>query len=160
MNAQQAIRISIEMGNTVAMAYVADLNDEELLRRPAPNCNHINWQLGHCIRSEHDEVERVAPGAMPALPAGFAEKYTPQTAALDDPKAFCSKAELLAAYQAQREGTLKALAATSASDLDRPTGIEYAPTVGAVYELQGSHYLMHVGQWAVVRRQLGRKPLF
>ena len=26
--------------------------------------------------------------------------------------------------------------------------------------LAGTHWLMHAGQWAVVRRQLGRPPLF
>jgi hypothetical protein len=36
----------------------------------------------------------------------------------------------------------------------------YAPTVAAVYDMQGSHYLMHAGQWVVVRRQLGKPPLY
>ncbi|MHC4880033.1 MAG: DinB family protein, partial [Planctomycetota bacterium] len=36
----------------------------------------------------------------------------------------------------------------------------YAPTVGAAFSLHGSHWLMHAGQWAVLRRKLGREPLF
>jgi hypothetical protein len=32
--------------------------------------------------------------------------------------------------------------------------------VGALFSVEGSHWLMHAGQWAVIRRQLGRKPLF
>jgi hypothetical protein len=32
--------------------------------------------------------------------------------------------------------------------------------VGDVFSMQGGHLLMHAGQWAVVRRKLGRKPLF
>lgn len=160
MNAHEAIRLSIDMGATVTMAYVADLTDEDLLRRPTPGCNHINWQIGHCIRSEHEEINKIAPGSMPPLPAGFTDKYNKETAGVDDLKKLCTKAELIEAYQAQRAGTIAALEKTSAADLDRPTGIEYAPNVGAIFELQGSHWLMHVGQWAVVRRQLGRKPLF
>lgn len=160
MNAHDAIRLSINMGSTVAMAYVADLTDQDLLRRPAPGCNHINWQIGHCIRSEHEMMDKVAPGTMPPLPAGFVQKYDKATAGVDDPQKFCTKAELLEAYQVQRAGTLAALEKTSAADLDRSTGIEYAPNVGAMFELQGSHWLMHAGQWAVVRRQLGKPPLF
>lgn len=160
MNAHEAIRLTIDMGSTVALAYVADLNDDDLLKRPAAGCNHINWQLGHLIRSEHDDVEKVSPGAMPALPPGFADKYAAATAGVDDPAKLCTKAELMAVYEAQRAATLAALDKTSAADLDRPSGIEYAPSVGAVFSLQGSHWLMHVGQWAVVRRQLGRQPLF
>jgi hypothetical protein len=160
MNAHDAIRLSIDMGNMIATSYVADLTDADLLRRPAEGCNHINWQLGHLIRSEHDELDRQIPGVMPPLPAGFADKYTSETAAVDDPAKLCTKAELMAAYEAQRAGTLQALEKTTATDLDRATGVEYAPNLGAAFALQGSHWLMHVGQWAVVRRQLGRKPLF
>ena len=81
-------------------------------------------------------------------------------AASDLPSDFHSKAELMSAFEKTRAGTLAALEKTSDSDFDKPTGVEYAPTVGAMYELQGSHWLMHVGQWAVVRRMCGRPPLF
>ncbi|MBL9124804.1 MAG: DinB family protein [Planctomycetaceae bacterium] len=160
MNAHEAIQLSIDMGSYIANAYVQDLNDAELLHRPGQGCNHINWQLGHCILSEHNEIEKLFPGTMPPLPPGFAEKYGRENAASDDPKKFCTKAELLATLQAQRAATLKAFAQTSDADFDRPTGVDYAPSIGAMFALQGSHYLMHVGQWAVVRRQLGRQPLF
>ena len=55
---------------------------------------------------------------------------------------------------------MAALAKETEANLDKPTGVDYAATVGAMYSLQGSHWLMHAGQWAVVRRQLGRPPLF
>lgn len=160
MNAHQAIQLSMEMGSYIAMTYIADLSDADLLKRPAPGCNHINWQLGHCILSEHNDVDKQVPGVMPALPPGFAEKYSKETAASDDASKFCTKAELIETFQAQRAGTMQAFAKVSDADFDRPSGVEYAPNVGAVFALQGSHYLMHVGQWAVVRRQLGHKPLF
>ena len=71
-----------------------------------------------------------------------------------------SREELLAIYREQRAAVLRLLETLSESDLDRPTGIEYAPTVGALVSMQGGHWIMHAGQWAVIRRQLGRKPLF
>lgn len=160
MNVKDALKLTINMGRMVSMGYVEDLTDEELMRRPHPQCNHIKWQLGHLIAGEHAMIEQIAPGSMPPLPEGFTERYAKEAATSDDAAAFDSKAELLEAFEAQRTGTLAALDNLDDADFDKPTGVEYAPTVGAMFELQGSHWLMHAGQWAVVRRMLGRPPLF
>jgi hypothetical protein len=91
----------------------------------------------------------------------IAPRTTAADATLRRPAAaFDSKADLLKQFEAQRAGTLAALARTDDADFDRQTGVAYAPTVAAMFELQGSHWLMHAGQWAVVRRSLGRPPLF
>lgn len=160
MNTREAIKIGLDTGEFVSLGYLDDLTDADLLRRPHPVCNHINWQVGHLIAAEHMMIEKVAPGSMPALPAGFAEKYVKETATCDDAAKFANKSELLSTYKAQRAATLAALAKETDEHLDQPTGVDYAPTVAATYSLQGSHWLMHAGQWAVVRRQLGRAPLF
>ena len=160
MNAHDGIKMSIDMGDMVSLSYLEDMTDAELMKRPCAGCNHINWQIGHLIVSENQMVEGVVPGSMPALPAGFAEKYTKEMATCDDAAKFAKKDELLRIQKEQRAATLAALAKTSEADLTKSTGLDYAPTVAALFSLQGSHWLMHCGQWAVVRRQLGRKPLF
>ena len=163
MNSREAIKLAIDMGDMVSMAYVQDLSDEQLMRRPHPQCNHLNWQIGHLIASEHAIVEAVVPGSMPALPDGFAQRYGKETAASDDASAFDSKDQLLSVYRAQRAGTLAALSTLSDEQLDKPSPEAirgYAPNVAAAFSMQGSHWLMHAGQWAVVRRQLGKPPLF
>jgi hypothetical protein len=63
-------------------------------------------------------------------------------------------------YQEQRAATLAALEKATDEHLAKETGVEWATTNAALYSMQGSHWLMHAGQWAVVRRMLGRKPLF
>ena len=160
MNSKEGLKIGIDVGRMISLGYVEDLSDQELLHRPAKGANHINWQLGHLIQSENEMINIVAPGAMPKLPAGFAEKYTKDSATSDDASKFLKKAELLKVFEEQRAGTLKALDKQSDADFDKPTGVEYAPTVGAMFSMQGTHWVMHAGQWAVVRRQLGRKPMF
>ncbi len=163
MDAKTALKSGIDTGNMVSMAYLDDLTDEEMMKRPHPGCNHIKWQVGHLIASEHQMIEGVAPGSMPPLPEGFVEKYSKETATSDDPSAFDSKDELLRVYQEQRAGTLAALAATDDAALSgaAPESMQaYAPTVGSAFSMQGGHWLMHAGQWAVLRRQLGRPPLF
>lgn len=160
MNAADAIKLGLETGEFVAMGYLQDLTDKELMERPHPACNHINWQVGHLVAAEHEMISQIAPGAMPPLPAGFKEKYTKEAASSDKPGDFARKDELLAVYKQQRAATLAALAKTAPADFDKPTGIEYAPTVASMYSLQGSHWLMHAGQWVIVRRKNGRPPLF
>ncbi len=163
MDSRSALRIGLDMAEFVGLGYLGDLTESELFHRPAAGANPINWQLGHLIKSEHEIVNGCIPGAMPALPVGFAERYNASTAGNDDPSQFCSKEELLAAYRTQRAATLAALASLSDADLDRTTPEpyhSYASTYAAAFSLQGSHWLMHGGQWAVIRRQLGRPPLY
>ena len=163
MNTKDAVRRSIQSTDMVVNGYLADLTDAELLVRPVPGANHIAWQLGHLIGSENGLIEAVAPGSMPKLPAGWHEKYSKETAAIDDPKAFHTKNEYLKLWKEQRDGALAALDKLSEADLEKP-GPEkfraYVPQVFDVFQLLGNHALMHAGQWAVTRRKLGRKPLF
>jgi hypothetical protein len=161
MNAKQAIKLSINTGKTISKGLLDDLTDAEMFHRPAPECNHINWQLGHLITAEHRILNKVAGGKMPDLPSGFEEKYAMDKTGSDDPSAFCSKAELLAVHEDQRAAGIAFLETLTDADFDKPSGLDWAPTLGAAVTAgAGAHWLMHTGQWTVVRRQLGRKPLF
>ncbi len=155
MQTSDAIKIGLDTAQMVVMAYLDDLSDDDMFKRPHPQCNHLNWQVGHLIQSEYDMAKAVGAN-VPALPAGFAEKYSRDGAVHDDPSRFCTKAELMSTYKAQREATLAALAGTSDADWEKPTGISYAPTVGALFSMIGGHWLMHCGQWVIVRRQLNK----
>ena len=163
MRATTAILEGLKIGEMVSLAYLDDLTDAEMLQRPCAGANHINWQIGHLLKSEHDMIGTIVPGSMSPLPAGFSERYGNEHANCDDPKQLCSKAELMAIYQQVRPATAKALAGLGDADLDKasPERFQaYAPTFASLFSMQGSHWLMHAGQWAVVRRQLGRKPIF
>jgi hypothetical protein len=163
MNAREALKIGMDSGQMIGMAYLGDLTDEELMHRPHAECNHIKWQLGHLIGSENQIINGVLPGSMPDLPDGFSERYTKETAKSDDAAAFDSKEELLSLYNEQRAAAVAKLESLNDDDLNQEGPEEmktYAPTVGAAFNLLGGHWLMHGGQWAVIRRQLGRPPLF
>ena len=163
MDTKTAIKSAIDMAHMISTSYLGDLTDEEMMHRPAPGCNHIKWQVGHLIAAENSMINQCVPGSMPALPDGFAAKYTKETAISDDASAFDSKADLMELYEQQRAATLAALDKIPESDLDKegPEEIRsYCPTFGAAFLMQDAHWMMHAGQWAVVRRQLGREPLF
>jgi hypothetical protein len=163
MNAREVIRHAIKGSEMVCNMYLEDLTDADLLVRPVPGANHIAWQLGHLIAAENGIVEAAFPGSMPPLPAGFKEKYTTETSRLDDAKAFHGKTELLNLLIQQRAGTMAVLDKITDADLDKPAPEHFksfAPTIADILLLHGNHNLMHAGQWAVVRRKLGRAPLF
>ncbi len=160
MDARDAIKTSIGTADMVCHTYLDDLTDDEMMHRPHPGCNHLKWQVGHLVTADHGMVEGICPGVMPPLPEGFAERYSKETIGNDDPQAFDSKADLLRLAAAQREAALAALAKLSDADLDResPESVRaYAPNVGSVFSMLGSHWMMHAGQWVILRRQLGKE---
>ncbi|HEY3965587.1 MAG TPA: DinB family protein [Planctomycetaceae bacterium] len=163
MNARDAIKLNINSANMICQGYLADLTDAELLVRPVPGANHIAWQLGHLLVAEHEMMEVAYPGSMPALPAGFREKYTNDTATLDSASAFHPKSVYLSVAAEQRAATLKSLDKISDADLDQPAPEKFSAwlkTIAELFNMHGTHWLMHGGQWAIVRRKLGKKPLF
>jgi hypothetical protein len=159
MSPKDALRLSIDMSDYIVNAYIGDLSDSDLFIRPVPGMNHMAWQLGHIIAAERSFVEMVKSGSCPALPAGFAEAHTKETATSDDPSKFYSLAKYQECWKAQRDATKAVLDSVSEADLDKKDGEkfpEWAPTVAALLAMSGTHALMHCGQWVAVRRQLGK----
>ena len=160
MNSVETIKNTIQTADMVCNAYLDDLTDADLMKRPHPKCNHLNWQVGHLIASDNMMANGCFPGTLPALPEGFEEKYSKETTGNDDASAFHTKAELMEIFKKQRELVVSKLDQLSESDLDKPAPESmqaYAPNVGAALNMLGSHWLMHAGQWVIVRRELGRE---
>ena len=163
MDSRGAIKASWATASMVSNMYLEDLTDAQLLMRSVPGVNHIAWQLGHIIQSDHDIINDVCPGSMPPLPAGFKEQHSKDKAASDNPADFLTKAEYQKLAAEQLAAAAVALAKQTDADFDKaaPESMkDYAPTVGDAFLILGSHWLMHAGQWAVLRRKLGKPPLF
>jgi hypothetical protein len=163
VNTREAIKASYAIPDQICRGYLQDLSDADLLKRAVPNTNHIAWQLGHIISSQHEMVDACCPGILPPLPAGFAGKHKKETATGDDPKQFLKKNEYLELYDTTQKGTLKAIDTLKDQDFDKPAPEkfrQFIPTLGALFLMQPTHWMMHAGQWAVIRRSLGKPPLF
>ena len=81
----------------------------------------------------------------------------------DDQSAFCTKDAYQKLMEEQRAATLALLDRLSDEELEKPAPEDiqmFGATVGAVIAGQSSHWMMHVGQWVIVRRQLGKEALF
>ncbi len=163
MNAKDAIRTTLTTADFLVQSYLTDITQQELLTRTVPDANHLAWQLGHLISAECRLVEAAAPGTMPALPSGFAERHTKDTAASDNPSDFLTKDEYLNLAKTVRAGTIKSLDSFSEADLDKPVTARVPPFVkcaGDCFVTAGGHWIMHSGQWVVLRRKLGRPRQF
>jgi len=162
MTAKDVIRQVIESCYMITREYLGDLQDKDLLVRPVPGANHIAWQLGHLISGSHMMLTAIGR-QVPALPPNFAEAHTKETSTSDDAAKFLKKNDYVAWMDKMRAASLAAVDATPDADLDRPgpeSMRDYAPTVAAVLTILGTHLLMHAGQFALVRRKLGKPPLF
>ncbi len=162
MNAKDIIRQVTEFSHMLVHYYVDDLSDGDLMLRAVPGANHAAWQLGHMISGTQQMIASLGHSP-PPLPNGFAEKYTKETSASDDPARFAGKAECLALADQVKAATLAAIDATPEASLDQPGPEEmreYAPTVASALLILGSHWLMHAGQFVPIRRKLGKPPLF
>lgn len=159
MNAHDVISGALASADFVLTQFLSDLSDDELLIRPVPQANHIAWQLGHLIRSQHSALQFFS--AAPEIPESFLNAYEKTCAVKNDAASFHSKAEYLRHFAALKSASLAALAKLSAEECDEP-GPEsmrsYAPTKGSVFSMYAIHIMMHLGQFAVVRRKLN-KPI-
>jgi hypothetical protein len=100
---------------------------------------------------------------MPALPEGFAERHSKETASSDNPQDFLSKDEYLKLAKSARAGTLRALDGLSEADMDKPVSGRVPPfvkRVGDCLVVAAGHWVLHAGQWVVLRRELGRDRKF
>jgi hypothetical protein len=159
MNAKDTLKNTLNLSQTVISAYVGDLTDAELMKRPAPGCNHIAWQLGHLIASECGLMNMIRPGLAPELPAGFEAAHNKDAVGSDDPAKFCTRQQYLDLMNKVHAATIALLDAYPDADfaLPAPEALRsICPTMGHMFVLIATHPMMHAGQFVPVRRALGK----
>jgi hypothetical protein len=137
--------------------FLKDFSDADMLFRPAKTANHASWQIGHLTNSVRNMV--LACDASAAF--GFEDdpRFGKSKAPIDDPAFFPNKAELLGKFDQAMDTAAGWVAKLSDADFAKPTPErmqQFAPTVGNVAILLGSHTMMHIGQFSVARRALGK----
>ncbi|MCO6432287.1 MAG: DinB family protein [Deltaproteobacteria bacterium] len=162
MQTKAAIKAVLSYGSFLVSKYISDLEESEILVRPAPSASHIAYQLGHLIVSEYNSMQCLAPGLSPALSEEFISAHAKENQGSSSSELFYQKNEYVELGEAQREATLGILQSYDEDRLSDP-GPEkmrsYAPTAGHVFIMQGVHQLNHSGQFVVVRRLLGKPVL-
>lgn len=164
MNGVQAIVAAMESSQQWLEMYLADFTDDELLARPVPSANHAAWQLGNVIVGDVFLVQCEYPEVVfPTLPEGFASLHGSAGANIDQSPGFLTKLEYVSILNKVRTVAIETISRLTDDELDRPaneTATFAGPTVGHVLMFVATHTLMHLGQFSVIRRALGKPVLF
>ena len=164
MTGIKAIQSCLEATKKDVEWILADFTDADLFVRPIPNANHAAWQLGNIIGGDIFFAKAVVPDAkFPELPAGFLEKHGTKGAQDNGPDGFLTKAEYLKLFGEVRAATIAVLNTLTDAELDKPTDGDmkaYCANNAAVFIMASNHTWMHLGQFSVIRRKLGKPVLF
>ena len=147
---------------TVLM-HLSDFSDADMFVRPCAGANHAAWQMGHLIVAESNIVNGCWPDAVPTVPAEFAAKFGKGTSTIDTPSAFVSKDQIIQAFSTARGNTIAWVKTLHQEDLNKTISgsmAKWVPTIGHLVFALPNHATMHVGQFQVIRRKLGKPVLF
>jgi hypothetical protein len=159
MSTAQLFSQNIQQTKGMIDMFLKDFSDADMLHRPVKNANHALWQMGHLTNSTRNMVLGCDPTV--AFPFEDDARFGKSKASIDDPAFFPTKAEVLSRFNAAMDIAAGWVAKLSDADLAKPTPERmqaFAPTVGHVATLLASHPFMHMGQFSVARRALG-KPI-
>jgi hypothetical protein len=138
---------------------LADFTDAELLVRPCEGANHVAWQFGHLIVAEASMVEAAAAGKGGKVPEKYRSIFSKENASSNDLSLFPTKSDLLATFDTVRAASIEWAKGLKEEDLDKP-GPEkmrsFIPTIGALARILLEHTALHIGQFQVTRRKLGK----
>jgi hypothetical protein len=141
--------------------FLKDFSDADMLFRPAKTANHAIWQMGHLANSVRGMVTMCDPNVKFSFEDDT--RFGKSKASIDDPAFFPTKAELLTRFDQAMDTAAAWVAKLSDADLAKPTPERmqaFAPTVANLAMLLASHPFMHIGQFTVSRRALGKPILF
>lgn len=143
---------------------LTDFSDADMLVRPVTAANHALWQLGHLVIAEWHLLEASGvKGVIPPPPEAWLAKFSKETSRIDDASFFPNKSTLLEALENSRKASAAWARTLTETQLNQPiTGSigNFAPNLGRLAIALGDHTAMHVGQFQVIRRALGKPVLF
>ncbi|HBE69974.1 MAG TPA: hypothetical protein DDW52_17650 [Planctomycetaceae bacterium] len=166
-NAHRLLAGHLRMSLHIAWPYLSSIPAERLLARHHPLCNSTNWQIGHLICSEYEQIASIAaktPGNSSRTSVSSTQSNGPhwhghfqriyhkperesELPACKSPDTLASQADLRFAFEETRQITLALLCRLTARELSEPTTYPYAPTKAAVFQMVAAHWLLHSAQW-------------
>lgn len=162
MTATEMIGQMLESSRWMLAEMLKDMEGKALLFRPAAGRgNHALWLLGHVA---FGEAQMAAWGGakIDVPPVGDPAKFAMGSTPVADAAAYPSKQQLLDYAAAVRKQVLAGLAKIEPADLAKPCAgqaPEFFKSRGQCWQIIVSHEMMHVGQLAVVRKELSLPPV-
>ena len=161
MSAAQLLVDNIKMSKMMTENLLADFSEQEMLFRPAKGANHAMWQLGHLAGSTWGMISGCDPTVK--SPVSDETRFKKEAAGVDDPAKFPKKAEVMKMFGEAMDAAAAWAGKLTEADMAKASPErmhKFAPTFGNVAMLLAAHPMMHVGQYTVARRALGKPVLF
>jgi uncharacterized damage-inducible protein DinB len=158
--------LNVTRGQTLKL--VADLNDDQMVKQPAPKMNHPAWVLGHLLQVEYAFLGTIHGQITPAFPEFIDETWKATYGNKSEPVADKSKYKPKHFYVEKlseaREKIIARLKDMKPADFQAPhpdpARRERFPTVGHAVMLYGTwHEAYHSGQLSAWRRVQGLPPV-
>lgn len=159
---QEAIAYSLRTSQKLFHRYLDDLRPEEFQHRPCLGANNALWIVGHLTAVDRAQLERLGVSELPALPEGFADRFTTTKAAATGTTADLGNPdELVKHFDEHRDLLIKTVekAPTEALLQNVPTPSPLFADRGESLLFISMHTAMHLGQLTTIRRSLGRPPI-
>jgi len=158
--AKDVILDQLRSGQYVYGKLTAELSDAEYFKPPVEGGNHAAWLLGHVACSEDSIVSQIT-GVPKRIPEATHELFKGGSACVADPKKYPSRKQIDALFFNSRARTVEALTNYDERKWGDPSpwgGKSPFPTMGSMWGLQGTHQFWHIGQLAVCRQAMKKKP--
>jgi hypothetical protein len=142
------------------------VDESDWFRMPAGGVTHIAWQVGHLAYAEYrlalERIRGVAVDDAELIPESFWRLFGRETTPDPDPSHSPAPAELRAVFDRVHRRALAELAGLSDADLDVPLPAPHrlARDRREILLWCGQHEMLHAGQIGLLRRLLGRPPLW
>ncbi len=149
----------LEMGGFLFDKFTSDLSDAEYFKRPAPNTNHVAWNVGHIATSEDSMVAAITGGAM-KLSEDLHKLFGGSSECLDDSTKYPSRGELDEMYKNARAITIEQFNMFDEAKWSDPAPegwpADMFPTLGSIWAILPTHQFWHIGQITVCRQTMGK----
>jgi uncharacterized damage-inducible protein DinB len=155
---------------TIARKYTAELLDAidpaDWFRQPTEGVTHVAWQVGHLAFAEYrlllDRVRGPRPEDEQLIPEAFLAHFGRDSVPNPDPARNPAPGEIRAVFERVHDQALRELQNLPEAELDatalKPHRL-FTTKAGALFWC-ARHEMLHAGQIGLLRRLLGRAPLW
>jgi uncharacterized damage-inducible protein DinB len=165
MSAAERAVESIRRAREYTVHLLGDIPTDDWFRMPHERVSHVAWQVGHLAFAEYrlalQRIRGQKPGDEQLIAPAFLEKFGRNSTPLGDPSAYPPPDEIRRVFDAVHRRALEEVSSTSDAVLAEPADPHprFSTKAGSLVWC-AEHEMMHAGQVGLLRRLLGKPPLW
>jgi uncharacterized damage-inducible protein DinB len=166
MSRRQLAIEQIDFARNYTLGLLAETPMDEWFRQPRGGVSHVGWQVGHLAFAQYRmalwRIRGEKPNDGELLPAHYYLLFGANSTPDADPTKYPDASEIRSALDRIHKEVLRELASIAETELDQEVlhPHPFANTKMKAILWCAHHEMMHAGQIGLLRRQLGRPPLW